>query len=54
MHDLENEARLARNTYLKEWRAKHPEAVKAQRERYWLRRAEKMLREREEKKHAKE
>lgn len=35
-------ARQARNAYLREWRARNPQKYQAQRERYWLRKAEKM------------
>lgn len=33
-------ARQARNAYLRAWRAKNPEKVKAQIERYWSRKAD--------------
>jgi hypothetical protein len=36
-----------RNKYAKEWRAKNPDKVKANNERYWLRKAEKLAAERE-------
>ena len=37
--NLEN-ARAAQRAYYKEWRAKNPEKVRANRLRYWARRAE--------------
>lgn len=33
-------ARQARNAYLRSWRRKNPEKVKAQQERYWSRKAD--------------
>lgn len=48
----ENElAREARNRYLREWRAKNPARVKAMRDRYWIRRAQKLMNAEREEKH---
>lgn len=35
------EAKEARNAYLREWRRRNPDKVKAQRERYWINQAKK-------------
>ncbi len=43
MDEIKQAARKARNDYIREWRRSHPEAVKAQRERYWMKRAKKLL-----------
>lgn len=37
--------RAARADYARKWRAKNPDKVKRAQERYWRRRAEKMLEE---------
>lgn len=37
--ELEERARLEKNRYLREWRAKNRDKVKAQNARYWKRRA---------------
>ncbi len=42
MEDSKKEAaRLARNKYMREWRAKNPDRVRINRENYWIRKAEK-------------
>lgn len=35
--------RQARNAYLREWRSKNPDKVKAINDRYWAKRAEKIM-----------
>lgn len=35
----EERAKQARREYMRQWRAKNPDKVKAIRERYWLRKA---------------
>jgi predicted TIM-barrel fold metal-dependent hydrolase len=40
-------AREERNRYLREWRAKNPDKVRASNERYWVKRVEKLAAERE-------
>lgn len=47
MPDYEELARQARNEYNRRWYAEHKEQRKASRERYWQRKAEKMIKERE-------
>ena len=47
MDKIEQVAREVRNEYLREWRRNHPEAVKQQRERYWIKRALKIIAEQE-------
>lgn len=47
MDKVEQVAREARNDYLREWRRNHPEAVKEQRERYWIKRALKIMEDQE-------
>lgn len=47
MPDYEELARQARNQYNRRWYAEHKEQRKASRERYWQRKAEKMITERE-------
>ena len=43
MTDQQREAaRQARNAYLREWRRRNPDLVRAQQERHWARKAEKM------------
>lgn len=43
MTDQQREAaRQARNAYLREWRRRNPEKYQAQRDRYWMRKAEQM------------
>jgi len=39
---MNEKARQARNQYMREWRRKNPEKVKANKARYWERRAAKM------------
>ena len=46
--DLKDVARNERNKYAREWRAKNKDKVKANNERYWLRKAEKAAKDREE------
>lgn len=45
---LTEEARKMRNAYRREWYKTHKDIVKAQQERYWQRKAEKMRKETEE------
>lgn len=47
MPDYEELARQARNEYNRRWYAEHKEQRKASRERYWQRKVEKMITERE-------
>lgn len=43
MTDQQREAaRQARNAYLREWRRRNPDLVRAQQERHWVRKAEQM------------
>lgn len=46
--ELKEAARQERNRYAREWRKKNKERVKANNARYWERRAEKIIKEREE------
>lgn len=46
MTEKKEAARIARNRYMREWRAKNPDKAKAIRERYWEKKA--MQAEREE------
>ena len=39
MSTLSDEAREARNAYLREWRHKNKDKVKAQKDRYWEKKA---------------
>lgn len=43
MDSLKQVARDARNKYRREWYRNNRDKVKAQQERYWLRKAEKLL-----------
>ena len=36
---LSEAARIARNKYMREWRAKNPDKVRATKERYWEKKA---------------
>ena len=45
MADQKEAARISRNNYMREWRAKNPDKVKASRDRYWERRAEREAKE---------
>lgn len=47
MPDYKELARQARNEYNRRWYAEHKEQRKASRERYWERKAKKMLAEKE-------
>lgn len=42
---MDENARLARNAYLRMWRKEHPDKLKEYREGYWMRRAARMLAE---------
>ncbi len=44
---MTEEAREAQRAYHREWRRKNPEKKKAQNERYWARKAEKLRQEKE-------
>ncbi len=44
---MTDEAREAQRAYNREWRRKNPEKKKAQNERYWARKAEKLRQEKE-------
>lgn len=47
MSDQQREAaRRARNAYLREWRRRNPEKYQAQQDRYWMRKAEQMQKDR--------
>ena len=46
-NDLQEMARLERNRYQREYRAKHPEKTRETNRRYWERRAARMAAERE-------
>lgn len=37
--EINNAARAAKNKYLREWRKKNPEKVKAAADRYWAKKA---------------
>ena len=39
MDQKKEAARLARNRYMREWRAKNPDKVRATKERYWEKKA---------------
>lgn len=43
---MDDEAREARREYMREWRKKNPEKVRAINRRYWERRAERIRKER--------
>lgn len=43
---MSDKAREAQREYLREWRKKNPDKVKAQSRRYWERKAEKLKQER--------
>ena len=45
---LEDLAREAQRQYHREWRAKNPDKVRAKNQRYWLRKAKKLLEASEE------
>lgn len=42
---MDDKAREARKQYMKEWRAKNPDKVKAINERYWAKKAKESERE---------
>lgn len=42
---MEQQAREARNAYMRAWRAKNKEKEKAAQERYWKKKAKKMIKE---------
>lgn len=44
--ELQDRVREAQREYFRKWRAENPERVKANRQRYWLRKAEQMEKER--------
>jgi hypothetical protein len=45
--EIQEIIREEKKKYAKEWRAKNPDKVKANTERYWRRKAEKLIAERE-------
>ena len=45
--DMEQQATEARREYYRQYRAKHPDKVREQNRRYWIRRAAKLAAERE-------
>lgn len=47
---MNNHALEAKRAYMREWRRKNPDKVKASMERYWTRRAEREAAEREREK----
>ena len=47
--DLEEKVREAQRAYLREWRKKNPDKVKANRQRYWEKKAREMMNESGEK-----
>ena len=47
---MNDTAKKARNAYARKWRAKNKDKVKAANERYWLRRAEREMKQQESEK----